>query len=273
MNLLIIGFGVVGQAVYEGLVENNIIDLLDIEPNDDIDYSSYDGIIICLPTPQGPRGECDDMLVEQYITTIRMEVPAVPILIKSTISPELIELLQDDRYLTTNPEFLTEKNAIDDFINPDKHIFGGNDGFIDNLEFYYKEYSLCRPCPVHRMSAVDASFVKYGINSFLAMKVLFFNQLYDVVENNEAAYNKIVNAITSDSRIGRSHSAVPGLDNKRGYGGACFPKDTSALFNLDKGFTLLGECVRINNEYRSQYELDQREIEQHVDYGQTEEKQ
>ena len=95
MNLLIIGFGIVGQAVYEGLVENNKIDLLDIEPNDDIDYSSYDGIIICLPTPQGPRGECDDMMVEQYITTIRMEVPAVPILIKSTISIGLVELLED----------------------------------------------------------------------------------------------------------------------------------------------------------------------------------
>ena len=96
-RLLIIGFGVVGQAVYEGLVENNIIHILDAEPNDDLDYSSYDGIIICLPTPQGPMGECDDMMVEQYHRSIRMEVPAVPILIKSTISIELVELLEDDQ--------------------------------------------------------------------------------------------------------------------------------------------------------------------------------
>ena len=198
------------------------------------------------------------------------------IVIKSTVTPDIIKSLikgSGGNRIIYNPEFLTEKNAVDDFINPGMHIFGGENGIIDDLEFYYKEHSLCRPCPVHRMSAVDASYVKYGINSFLAMKVLFFNQFYDVIENNKGSYNKIVNAIISDPRIGQSHTAVPGLDNKRGYGGACFPKDTSALFNHDKGFTLLGECVRINNEYRAMYELDEREREQNVDYGQTEEKQ
>ena len=99
-KLLIIGFGVLGQAVHAGLNEYNSVDLLDIEPNGDIDYSSYDGIIICLPTPQGPTGECDDMMVEQYHRSIRMEVPAVPILIKSTISIELVELLEDDQEVT-----------------------------------------------------------------------------------------------------------------------------------------------------------------------------
>jgi nucleotide sugar dehydrogenase len=282
MKITIVGYGFVGRAVEYGFrtpkVRMQIVDpkygktcynsLKDVNLEENITF-------VCVPTPMNKDGSIDSTILVDTVKELKERMSGI-IVIKSTVTPDIIKKLvvgSGGTRIVYNPEFLTEKNAIDDFINPDKHIFGGNDEFIDNLEFYYKEYSLCRPCPVHRMSAVDASFVKYGINSFLAMKVLFFNQLYDVVENNEAAYNKIVNAITSDSRIGRSHSAVPGLDNKRGYGGACFPKDTSALFNLDKGFTLLGECVRINNEYRSQYELDQREIEQHVDYGQTEEKQ
>ena len=103
-NLLVIGFGVVGEAVYNGLNKDpdNYIQIMDppkdMNPLDDgindyADYNYYDGIIICLPTPQGPSGECDDMLIEQYHYDIRKHATEVPILIKSTISPELIELL------------------------------------------------------------------------------------------------------------------------------------------------------------------------------------
>ena len=76
-----------------------------------------------------------------------------------------------------------------------------------------------------------------------------------------------------DDRIGSSHTKVPGFDGKQGYGGACFPKDTLAFTKFSDQLTLLAKCVNINNEYRLQYELDNREIEQNVDYGQTKEEQ
>jgi len=70
----------------------------------------------------------------------------------------------------------------------------------------------------------------------------------------------------SDPRIGSSHTSVPGFDGKRGYGGACFPKDTNAFYNYDKSFTVLRETIAVNNAMRSVYEKDERELEQNVNY-------
>ena len=248
-RLLIIGYGVVGQAVYEGLVENNNIDILDIEPNDDIDYSSYDGIIICLPTPQGPRGECDDMLVEQYITTIRMEVPAVPILIKSTISLELVELLEDDQEVTYNPEFLTEADSNKEFCHQKFAIFGGH-----HCRSWYELYinSGIKIDKVRFTSMKNAAYAKYTINSFLATKVIFFNELYNMYCDD--GFDELTEIIAMDDRIGKSHMMVPGPDREFGFGGMCLPKDTLAFATSAsrKGspLKLLEEAILINKEIR-----------------------
>ena len=249
MNLLIIGFGVVGQAVYEGLVENNTIDLLDIEPNDDIDYSSYDGIIICLPTPQGPRGECDDMLVEQYITTIRMEVPAVPILIKSTISLELVELLEDDQEVTFNPEFLTEADSNKEFCHQKFAIFGGH-----HCRSWYDLYinSGIKIDKVRFTSMKNAAYAKYTINSFLATKVIFFHEVYNMYCDD--GFDELTEIIAMDDRIGKSHMMVPGPDREFGFGGMCLPKDTLAFATsasrAGSPLKLLEEAILINKEIR-----------------------
>ena len=248
-RLLIIGYGVVGQAVYEGLVENNIIDLLDIEPNDDIDYSSYDGIIICLPTPQGPRGECDDMMVEQYHRSIRMEVPAVPILIKSTISIGLVELLEDDQEVTYNPEFLTEADSNKEFCHQKFAIFGGH-----HCRSWYELYinSGIKIDKVRFTSMKNAAYAKYTINSFLATKVIFFNELYNMYCDD--GFDELTEIIAMDDRIGKSHMMVPGPDREFGFGGMCLPKDTLAFATSAsrKGspLKLLEEAILINNQLR-----------------------
>ena len=245
-KLLIIGFGVLGQAVHAGLNEYNSVDLLDIEPNGDIDYSSYDGIIICLPTPQGPTGECNDMMVEQYHRSIRMEVPAVPILIKSTISIELVELLEDDQEVTYNPEFLTEANSKDQFCNQKFAIFGGH-----HCRSWYELYinSGIKIDKVRFTSMKNAAYAKYTINSFLATKVIFFNELYNMYCDD--GFDELTEIISIDERIGNSHMMVPGPDREFGFGGMCFPKDTSAFVTSGKGKLSLLEKVReINKEIR-----------------------
>ena len=245
-RLLIIGFGVVGQAVYEGLVENNIIHILDAEPNDDLDYSSYDGIIICLPTPQGPMGECDDMLVEQYHRSIRMEVPAVPILIKSTISIELVELLEDDQEVTYNPEFLTEADSNEEFCHQKFAIFGGH-----HCRSWYDLYinSGIKIDKVRFTSMKNAAYAKYTINSFLATKVIFFNELYNMYCDD--GFDELTELVAMDERIGKSHMMVPGHDREFGFGGMCLPKDTSAFVTSGKGkLSLLEKVIDINKEIR-----------------------
>lgn len=266
MRMLIVGHGFVGKAVDYGFnhpnLEKTIIDPKYGNSLDDIDLSRYQLAFVCVPTPFGEDGSIDDSILTNVVHKLGT---GILIVIKSTVIPSFFEKFTGYD-IVYNPEFLTEKSANEDFIRPEFHVFGGPRISTDFLERFYEEYSLCTPCPAYHMSQKEASFVKYGVNSFLALKVTFFNQLYDAVGREEQSFNKVVKAIGSDPRIGHSHTKVPGPDGKQGYGGACFPKDTAALFNFDNGFTLIEKCIKINNEYRKRYELDDREKEQKVKY-------
>ena len=250
-NLLIVGFGIVGQAVYAGLKDSNNIDIIDIEPNDNIEKYHYDGIIMCLPTPQGPTGECDDMLIEQYHRSIRAVNKTVPILIKSTISIELCALLKNDPAVAYNPEFLTEANSTEQFIHQKFAIFGGN-----NARFWYYIYinSNIRMDKVRFTSIRKAAFAKYAINSFLATKVVFFNELKQLYSDGD--FDELTDLIALDERIGDSHMMVPGPDLKYGFGGMCLPKDTSAFTvsakRSNSPLYLLQKAMEINKELRDE---------------------
>lgn len=268
----IIGHGFVGKAVEYGFthrdVEQYIIDpkygtTIDTLPRD------CDLAFVCVPTPMNDNAATLKAVVSELHNHFAYK--RCLIVIKSTITPDVIGSFAYTG-VVYNPEFLAEKSAMHDFVNPQFHVFGGDKGDTKYLARIYNAYSLCNPCHTFHVSHIDASFIKYGINTFLATKVTFFNQLFDVVNDVERAnFASIIAAIGSDERIGSSHTKVPGFDGKQGFGGACFPKDCAALFNYDNRLTLLGESIRINNDYRSRYELDEREKEQNVDYGQTKE--
>jgi len=245
-NLLLIGHGVVGKAVHKGLSKNNVIDIIDKDDHhmsNKNDYDDWDGVILCLPTPQGPTGECDDMLVEQYIRVIRKNAPHVPILIKSTISVELVELLQDDKALTFNPEFLTENDSTEEFQNQSFIIFGGH-----QCRYWYEifQQSGIWMGSVKFTDMKTAAYAKYTINSFLATKVIFFNELQSMF--GEDGFDELTQIVSMDDRIGKSHMMVPGPDRQYGFGGMCFPKDTSAFVKSGKGKLTLLEKVREINE-------------------------
>lgn len=271
LNLGIIGHGFVGKAVDYGfsdeLCEKSIIDPL--YGNDIKDLpNNVQVCFICVPTPMASGGAIDSSIVESTVNFLK-ENRSCLIVIKSTVIPSVIKTLSaglDGYRVVYNPEFLTERNANEDFVKPPMHIFGGDEVATYNLQQVYDTYSKCERCKIYRMTAVEASFVKYGINCFLATKVLWFNQFYDAVENSGANYGSIINAIGADPRVGTSHMRVPGFDGKRGFGGACFPKDTAAFSNYAQDFTILKEIILANNEYRKNYKKDPREEAQNVEY-------
>jgi UDPglucose 6-dehydrogenase len=82
----------------------------------------------------------------------------------------------------------------------------------------------------------EAALAKYAINSFLATKVVFMNEIHNVALANNLDYNKIASLMQLDQRMGSSHMTVPGTDGLYGFGGHCFPKDTEALLSLSKDF-------------------------------------
>ena len=274
MKIAIIGHGFVGKAVDYGFNRSKIEKII-IDPNrgtkiEDLVGQDIGASFICVPTPMGEDGSIDSSIVESCVMFLKQNVTG-HIIIKSTVTPNILRKLitgPSGHRIVYNPEFLTEKSANEDFVNPKMHVFGGDKETTDQVEKLYHKYSSCKPCPVYHMTPEEASFVKYGINSFLASKVLWFNQFYDIVEDFGSNYGTIINAIATDSRVGPSHTSVPGFDNKRGYGGACFPKDTAAFLKFsNKTFTVLEEVIRRNNDYRKVYEKDDREKVQNVNYN------
>ena len=277
MKIGIVGYGFVGKAVDYGFKRD--IEKIIIDPKLDTSISNLKShnpefIFICVPTPMNSDGDQDSSIIEKVLAEINKDYSESVVIVKSTVLPSIIEKLsKSHKHFVYNPEFLREKTANEDFVNASSLILGGEPDDLKKVAELYNNHSDCKIVEVHETDVISASLVKYSINTFLASKVIFFNQLYDIYQalNSDIKWDEFITMINSDKRIGESHMDVPGHDGRLGFGGACFPKDTTALLSLskdiDKEFSLLKEVIRINNNIRMQYnELDDREKEQGVNY-------
>jgi UDPglucose 6-dehydrogenase len=276
-RIAIIGHGFVGKAVEYGFSTTNIDTTL-IDPiisNKKLsDYANaFDFIFVCVPTPMKEDGALDVTIIKQVLVEIEKELlnyikPPI-VIIKSTVTPNFIqEAGCKISNLVYNPEFLSEANSKHDFVNPDMLVIGSNSVLaINAVEQLYQKHSLCYPAPVVKCSLKEASFIKYGINTFLALKVTYFNQLKELTDLESTSFTKIVNAIASDPRVGSSHTRVPGFDGNAGYGGPCFPKDVNAFVH-QYDISILKEAQRINNNYRKDLEVADREKQQNIKFSQ-----
>jgi UDPglucose 6-dehydrogenase len=228
---------------------NTIEDLIKFKP---------DAVFVAVPTPQLASGECNTEILEGVMQQLNTS-KGLLVIVKSTVPAYKLQKIQEECInirIVYNPEFLTEKNYIDDFVNPAMHVFGGMNKDTDAVEKLYLEHSDCAECPVYKTDLITASMVKYCINSFLATKVTFMNEMYDVLKAARGAdWNTFTNIIANDPRIGSSHMRVPGADGQRGYAGSCFPKDTAALAwfareILNTQFTQLETSIAINDKLR-----------------------
>lgn len=281
LKIGIVGHGFVGQAVDYAFTHKDVMKFY-VDPKYETgeDRGTIDDLIdwgphfcfVCAPTPMSEDGFVDASIVEDAVLKL-FEHTEGAVIIKSTITPDVIDRLgnslydEDVKRLVYNPEFLTESNAKEQFVNAPYHILGGHPEATTDIEQVYRMFSLCGAEKYHHMSAPEASFVKYGVNSFLATKVTFFNQLYDAVNKFGCNWPGVAVGISADPRIGSGHTKVPGYDGKRGFGGACFPKDLKA-FNLfdPESLTILAEVGKINNNYRKVYDLDEREKANNISF-------
>ena len=279
MNISIIGHGFVGKATEQGF-SNDVNKILLIDPKlntshkDLINFKS-DFIFICLPTPMDDDGKQDFSIVLSVLKKIRKLKLKSTLVMKSTVTPDnILKALKIFPNLIYNPEFLREKYAEHDFINPEMIILGGKRKEQKKLENLYLNFSNCSKFNFIHTDILTASLIKYSINCFLASKVLFFNQLKEIFDCSQAneSWENFIDYLSNDSRMGNSHMMVPGSDGKKGYGGACFPKDTVAFFNYSKlvgrEFSLLETTIKTNNKIRSKYKfLEKREEEQNIKFN------
>lgn len=228
----VVGVGFVGGAVanyfkkkpFKLFVYDKFKKLGSIE-----DINQADIVFVCVPTPYLKTKGFDISAVEEAVSSLKDNKIIV---IKSSILPGETQRLQkkySQHSFVFNPEFLKEVTAYEDFINPDKQIIGTTK---KSSAFGKIILDLLPKAPFSKvMDATEAEMVKYMANSFLALKVVFGNEFFEICEKMGVDYNQVREAVSKDPRIGESHFDVS-HGGYKGYGGSCFPKDVNAIIQL-----------------------------------------
>ena len=277
MRVGIIGYGFVGKALRNGLSSSTEVSIIDPKLNtSEVDLLAFNPeiIFICVPTPMGDDGTQDISILNVVIDNLKKLNFNCPLILKSTILPNVLEKMSSEiSNLVFNPEFLREKHANEDFINPNMIVIGSkNNDARKFLENFYKKYTKCKCNKYIKTDICTASLIKFTINSFLATKVSFFNELNCVFSetNTSETWDNFIKFLSYDKRIGDSHMSVPGHDGKLGFGGACLPKDSLAFAKYaelnNSKLNVLKTAISVNNSIRQQYNKDQRESDQNINF-------
>lgn len=238
-KLGIIGYGIVGQALAYGFSQPDIKDKYEIryfdkykdtETLEDV-VTKSEFIFICLPTPmKEDESGIDLSIIEDSIAEITKFTDNTDkiIVIKSTVVPGTTASLEK-KYpksnFVFNPEFLTEANYLEDFLNADRNIIGANNDLTSRrtIALYRQRFPHIK---IFQTDTTSAEMVKYMANAFLATKVIFANEMFDLCQALGIKYEEVKSMIVADHRIYDSHLDVT---TTRGFGGKCFPKDVVAL--------------------------------------------
>jgi len=261
MKIGIIGYGFVGKAVANSFAGYDNVKVKihdpaypDISKSIDKIKDKCKAIFVCLPTPQSEHGECDTTVLETVLEQLLGYEGIV--ICKSTAPPVTYRRLANELglRLVHAPEFLTAANANDDYINPVNIVIGGKHTLWEEAAEYIVPYTNFSPKNVAYCSIAEAAMFKYVANTMLAMKVIMNNEYAALCERFNINWENVVEIAESDERLGYTHWQVPGPDGEPGFGGACFPKDTSALLNManesDIEMSMLSTAIRTNKQLR-----------------------
>lgn len=259
MQLAIVGYGVVGRHMASDVRwaghECRVYDVRPVEgaaTQDEI--NACEAAFVCVPTPQGPGGAADLSAIDDVFSWLRVPVA----IIRSTVPPGTTERLQrqgvgpqSTQAVAFVPEFIGEGvNApYSAMRQPPFLIIGGEEWARDRAgEVLAGLYN--SECEFVHTDATTAEVAKYAENFFLALKVTWANELYDICERVGADFGQMMAAVTHDYRIGRSHTHV--YPHNRGWDGRCLPKDTAALLARvgEDTAPLLAALRRVNEEQR-----------------------
>lgn len=244
----IIGYGIVGQALAYGFSQPDIKDKYQIKYFDKFKdteilksvVKSSEFIFICLPTPmKTDESGIDLSIIKDSIAEITKFTNGTDkiIVIKSTVTPGTTAALEK-KYpksnFAFNPEFLTEANYLEDFLNADRTIVGASNDLTSRrvIALYRQRFPKMK---IFQTDAITAEMVKYMANAFLATKVIFANEMYALCQVLGIKYEEVKSMVTADHRIFDSHLDVT---TQKGFGGKCFPKDIVALIGRAKELKL-----------------------------------
>ena len=231
-------------------------------------------VCLCLPTPQGGDGKADLSYILKVADNlgkffkkepnigykILVDKSTVPIGTSDKVREAVKKHAPDfDFDVASNPEFLREGMAVEDFMKPERVVIGTSNPKTKNvLELLYEPF-VRSGNPIYFMDERSAEMTKYAANSFLAAKISFMNEIANLCELTGADVDRVRIGMGADSRIGKRF-LFPGV----GYGGSCFPKDVMALWNTSNeynyDFKILDSVIIVN---KKQVELFYEKIKKH----------
>lgn len=262
-KISIFGLGCVGKAIRDSFNKKDLsVKFYDKYKDSDSLEECLDSdiVFICVPTnidyntkeyDKKDLIECLQILKDNYYSGIVVN--------KCTVEPMTISYLSKkfiDLKLVNNPEFLSSDTAFEDFHNQKHIVLGRSQNISDNdfliLQYFYEKYypnaeiSIC--------DSTESEYMKIFCNSFYAIKIQFFNELYLSCQKNNCNYNRVRDLMIKNGWINPQHTIVPGKDGKLSYGGVCFPKDTQSLLKFLKlqntPCGILEECIKERDKLR-----------------------
>lgn len=251
MKIGIIGYGHVGGAMRE-LFKNAVV------------YDKYKGIgtekeinecdiaFVCVPTPMAKDGTCDTSIVEEVISWCTCKCIVLRSTVRIGFTREMREKYRKE--IVFQPEYYGETVA-----HPYAHLsdrawltFGGTSNGIDSAIKAYQTV-INSNVRIYQCSSDEAEMAKYMENAFLATKVIFCNEMYDLCKKLDLNYNIIRELWTADPRTGTSHTFI--YEDNRGFGGSCLPKDIAALVKQGQAancdMTILEAVIDKNAKYQT----------------------
>ena len=262
LKIGIAGLGCVGGTLYKYLLTKTKHEVVQYDPPKGLNQSfiGCDAVFICVPVPHREGFVSEEKMLPQDLSIVyevfdkkKNEIQC-PILMRSTVTPGTCDALSKKYNLSvySMPEFLTARRAEKDFSRQDVICSETVKPLIDEI---FGKFSI-------RFSEnMEGELGKIVHNCFGALKVSFFNMIYDLCVDMEISYPKVLEIILSTGYINKEHTKVPGPDLKFGYGGVCFPTNMKAFENfLDYGMEtgyfssrteylkdMIGEAIAYNN--------------------------
>lgn len=251
----IVGYGAVGRGLHELFPSAAIYDgPQEIGSKEAVNRCRF--AFVAVPTPMRPDGSCDTSIVEEVVGWLESEV----IVLRSTVVPGTTErlVMSTGKRVVFQPEFGPGETPDHPFQNLRSVrwiILGGHRRDTNAVADLYKTV-FNADIELHQTDSRTAELAKYMENSFLALKVTFCNEFYDLAQALGVDYNELRELWLLDPRIGRSHTFV--LPGQRGFGGKCLPKDVSAIVSWAATAGAQAELMRsvleVNSAIRSRPE-------------------
>jgi UDPglucose 6-dehydrogenase len=251
-TVAIVGYGAVGRGIHT-LFPNAVIydEPLGMGQREEVNRCEY--AFVSVPTPMGPDGECNTSIVEEVVSWIESDI----IILRSTVTVGTTDRLREQlgKSVVFQPEYgpaETPDHPFNDLRKIRWVILGGERSDTVRVADLYKT-TFNADISIFQTEARTAELTKYMENCFLALKVTFCNEFYDIANQVGVDYNEMRELWLLDPRIGRSHTFV--MPDSRGFGGKCLPKDLSAMIHtaMDENYypNLLIGMQRANEQMRA----------------------